>query len=99
MRVCFRASIGVARRELGVLRAVYADPRTPRLARWLLGLALFYFLSPVDLIPDFIPILGQLDDLILVPTLVFLASCMVPQGLYREHRERWEKKEVIIKSP
>jgi len=99
MRISFREAVGVLKRELTVIRAVYSDPRTPRVARWLLGFALVYVLSPVDLIPDFIPVLGQLDDLILVPALVFLAFRLVPQDLYREHRERLEKNGLIGKNP
>lgn len=99
MRISLRASLQVVKRELGVVRAVYSDRRTPRLARWLLGLALLYVLSPIDLVPDFIPVLGQLDDLVLVPALVFLALSLVPQELYREHRARLENNGVIPKNP
>ncbi|MEJ5378386.1 MAG: YkvA family protein [bacterium] len=100
MRLSLKASIRVLRMELAVVKAVYLDPRTPRIARWLLGLALAYVLSPIDLIPDFIPVLGHLDDLIVVPALVVIAFWMVPQELYREHRERLEPKEgSIAQSP
>ncbi|HNW10123.1 MAG TPA: YkvA family protein [Candidatus Rifleibacterium sp.] len=46
---------------------------TPLKAKILLFLAIVYFLSPIDLIPDFIPVIGYLDDLIIVPTLIWLA--------------------------
>ena len=52
------------RRELTFYRFVVADPRTPKLAKWLLGLALGYAISPIDLIPDAIPFLGMLDDVL-----------------------------------
>lgn len=53
--------------ELKTYQLVLKDKRTPRAAKWLLGAAVAYFLSPVDLIPDFIPVLGQMDDLLVVP--------------------------------
>lgn len=77
-------------REIGFYRAVLADPRTPRAARWLLGLALTYAVSPVDLIPDFIPVLGHLDDVLLVPLLIWLALRLIPKDVIAEHRVRLE---------
>jgi uncharacterized membrane protein YkvA (DUF1232 family) len=63
---------------------VYRDPRVPWYARvFALGIAA-YVLSPIDLIPDFIPVLGHLDDLILVPLLVVLAIRMIPPGVLAE---------------
>lgn len=94
-----KASALLVKRELAVIRALCSDPRTPRLSRWLLGLALAYALFPLDLVPDFIPVLGQLDDLILVTALVFLAFRLVPQDLYQEHRQRFENEFAIPSSP
>lgn len=74
------------KRELAVYRLIVRHPRTPRAARWLLGLAAAYLLSPVDLIPDFIPVLGQLDDLIVVQLLVWLALRLVPREVVAECR-------------
>jgi len=65
---------------------VLKDRRTPRLARFLLGLAVGYALSPVDLIPDFLPVLGYLDDIVLVPALVILALKMVPKEVIDDCR-------------
>lgn len=62
------------------------DPRTPLPAR-LLGFAVAaYALSPIDLIPDFVPLLGLLDDLVLLPLGVWLFVRMVPRALFAEHR-------------
>ncbi len=66
------------KRELNAYRLVLKHPRTPRLAKVLLALAVGYLLLPFDLIPDFIPVIGQLDDLILVPGLVYLALWIIP---------------------
>ena len=57
-------------------------PQTPRGARWVAIGVLAYAVSPIDLIPDFIPVLGQLDDLILVPLGLALAVRMTPKPLW-----------------
>ena len=72
--------------EFKFYRAVMADPRCPGSAKLLLGAAVAYVLSPVDLIPDFIPVLGQMDDLIIVPLLIRLALKRIPRELLDEHR-------------
>lgn len=74
------------RKKFRTYRAVMADPRCPGSAKLLLGAAVAYALSPVDLIPDFIPVLGQLDDLIIVPLLIRLALKRIPEELVDEHR-------------
>lgn len=74
------------RRELDFWRRVRRHPRTPRPAKWLLGLALVYAVTPVDIIPDFIPVLGHLDDIIILPALVALAVWLVPQDVVAECR-------------
>jgi uncharacterized membrane protein YkvA (DUF1232 family) len=73
-------------RELAVYRRVLKHPRTPWLARVLLGAAVAYAVSPVDLIPDFIPVLGYVDDLLLVPGLIRLAVLLIPKDVITECR-------------
>jgi uncharacterized membrane protein YkvA (DUF1232 family) len=62
------------------------DPRTPLAAKLVGLLVAAYALSPIDLIPDFIPVLGLIDDAILIPLGVWLFERMVPRGLMAEHR-------------
>jgi uncharacterized membrane protein YkvA (DUF1232 family) len=76
------------KRELQTYRLVIADKRTPRVARWLLGIAIGYILLPFDLIPDFLPVIGQLDDAVIVPGLVWLALRGIPPEVVDECRER-----------
>lgn len=64
------------------------DPRTPWLVRLLALLVAAYALSPIDLIPDFIPILGYLDDLIIVPLGLVLVLRLVPQEVKQSAREQ-----------
>jgi uncharacterized membrane protein YkvA (DUF1232 family) len=64
------------------------DPRVPWYARMLAGLTVAYAFSPIDLIPDFIPILGYLDDLIIVPLGIWLVIKMIPPAVLAECREK-----------
>jgi uncharacterized membrane protein YkvA (DUF1232 family) len=74
------------RREIDFYRAVASHSRTPRLARWLLGAAVAYALMPFDLIPDFVPVLGHVDDLLIVPGLIIAGLWLVPQDVVAECR-------------
>ena len=78
----------VLRRQLRFYAAVMRHPRTPRVSRWCLALAVGYLLAPIDLIPDFLPIIGQLDDLVIVPALVAMAFCLVPREVSAQCRQR-----------
>lgn len=62
------------------------DKRVPRKVKILISIAVGYALSPVDLIPDFIPFLGQLDDILIVPTLVSMALKSIPKELFEEYK-------------
>jgi uncharacterized membrane protein YkvA (DUF1232 family) len=74
--------------ELRVYQFVLQDKRTPKVSKILLGLAIGYLLLPFDLIPDFIPVIGHLDDLILVPLLVIAALKFIPQEVVDDCRKR-----------
>jgi uncharacterized membrane protein YkvA (DUF1232 family) len=73
--------------ETLVLAIAYADKRTPLTAKILIGLTVGYLLSPIDLIPDFIPVLGYLDDLLLVPFLITLSIRLIPKHVLAEARQ------------
>ena len=76
--------------RLDALKLLLRDPRTPRPARWLAAATLAYAVSPIDLIPDFIPVIGHLDDAIIVPLGLWLALRLVPAGLWEECLEKAE---------
>ncbi|MDB2705276.1 YkvA family protein [Pseudomonadota bacterium] len=64
------------------------DARTPWYAKWVVAVIVAYALSPIDLIPDFIPIIGYLDDLILLPLGILLAVKLVPNAVMLECKAR-----------
>jgi uncharacterized membrane protein YkvA (DUF1232 family) len=78
----------ILKREVKVYQLVLADPRTPWFPKMILGAAIAYLLSPIDLIPDFIPVLGHLDDLILIPALVWLALKIIPDEIVADCRQK-----------
>jgi uncharacterized membrane protein YkvA (DUF1232 family) len=79
------------KREAYALYFVSRDPRTPWHAKALVGLVLAYLASPIDLIPDFIPVLGYLDDLVIAPAGIALALRMIPAEVMAEARTRAEE--------
>jgi uncharacterized membrane protein YkvA (DUF1232 family) len=78
------------RSETYALYLAFKDKRTPWYARVFAGLVVAYAFSPIDLIPDFIPILGYLDDLLLIPLGISLALKMIPAEVMDESRLRAE---------
>ncbi|HAF70995.1 MAG: hypothetical protein XD60_0440 [Acetothermia bacterium 64_32] len=79
------------KKEAYALYIAERDPRTPWYAKLFMGLVVAHALSPIDLIPDFIPILGQLDDLVITPLGVALALKMVPAEVMADARKRAEE--------
>lgn len=76
------------KRETYVLYYACRDARTPWCAKVLSAAVLAYALSPIDLIPDFIPVLGYLDDLVIIPAGIALALRMIPQAVTIAARAR-----------
>ena len=72
--------------EVYALYRAYKDPRVPWYARIFAACVVGYAFSPIDLIPDPIPILGYLDDLVLIPIGIALAIKMIPPSILAEHR-------------
>ena len=76
------------KQETYALYLAYRDPRTPWYARIFAAVVVTYAFSPIDLIPDPIPILGYLDDLVLIPLGVFLAIKMIPAEVMTDSRRK-----------
>lgn len=76
------------KQDIVVLTLAYSDKRTPLIAKILIGITVGYLLSPIDLIPDFIPVLGILDDLILVPILISISIKLIPKFVLEEARKK-----------
>lgn len=76
------------KRETCALYFACRDPRVPVVAKVLAAVVVAYAFSPIDLIPDFIPVLGHLDDLILIPLGVLLVRALIPESVLEECRQR-----------
>lgn len=74
--------------EVQTLYLASRDPRTSRRAKIVLVLVLAYAMSPIDLIPDFIPILGYVDDLVIIPAGIAVARRSIPDQVWEESRAR-----------
>lgn len=74
--------------DIPALFLALKDSRTPWYAKAVAALTVGYALSPLDLIPDFIPVLGYLDDVLLLPVLCYLSIKLIPKGIIAENREK-----------
>ena len=92
-----RKRAGGLKTEVYALYLAYRDPRVPFYAKAFLAIIIGYALSPIDLIPDFIPVLGYLDDLVIVPLGVFLALKMIPEEVMEECREKARTESISYK--
>jgi uncharacterized membrane protein YkvA (DUF1232 family) len=83
-----------ARQMKNHVRALYLaarDPRTPIVTKCLVGFVVAYALSPIDLIPDFIPIIGYLDDALILPLGIYLAIKSLPEEVWHDCLKRVEQ--------
>ena len=88
-------------KPLQYLKALYLalnDPETPRLARIVAWLTIAYALSPIDLIPDFIPVLGHLDDAIIIPLGILLVRRLIPKEAWQRALERADGTALPVRS-
>lgn len=76
------------KRELQVYRLVLKHKNTPLVSKILLWTAFGYLMLPFDLIPDFIPVIGHLDDVIIIPLLVYFALKFIPAYVIEECRNK-----------
>lgn len=83
-----KAFVHKFKEEVAVYRLVLGDRRTPWVGRILLGAAVAYVLCPVDLVPDFIPVLGHADDVVIVPLLVYLGIKCIPRVVIDDCRAK-----------
>ena len=82
----FRSISGNIKYHVRLALLVIKDPRTPRAPKIILGLAAAYALSPIDIIPDCIPVIGQLDDAVVIPLLIYIAYKLVPSEIIEDCR-------------
>ncbi|WP_338472998.1 DUF1232 domain-containing protein [Niallia sp. XMNu-256] len=85
------------KQDIFVLVEAYKHPKTPLFVKLLSIIIVAYAFSPIDLIPDFIPILGYLDDIILIPLGIIIVLKLVPDDVLKECRENAEKAEKVKK--
>lgn len=82
------------KRDIPAVFLALKDEETPLLAKLIAAVTVAYALSPVDLIPDFIPVLGYLDDVILLPALIALVVKLIPQSVWdrccRQSQDMWQ---------
>lgn len=84
------------RRDVRALYLAQRNPRMPWYARLFAVAILAYALSPIDLIPNFIPVLGYVDDLVLLPLGIILLVKMISPDLLNEYRKKAEESNLVI---
>ncbi|MBI9108468.1 MAG: DUF1232 domain-containing protein [Spirochaetales bacterium] len=91
---------GELKREITAVYYAYKTPGLPFLPKLVILITLGYALSPIDLIPDFIPVLGYLDDLLIIPGLLALSIRLIPEDIMEQARIKAEEKPLrLSKNP
>lgn len=80
----WKTRVAALKQDTYALYLASRDPRVPRVAKLLIVLVVAYALSPIDLIPDFIPVLGYLDDMLLLPLGIALAIRLMPRDVWED---------------
>ncbi|OFX24160.1 MAG: hypothetical protein A2041_03450 [Bacteroidetes bacterium GWA2_31_9b] len=83
--------------EIIAISLAFNDKRTPLFTKIIIGLTISYALSPIDLIPDFIPIIGYLDDLIILPLMITLSIKLIPSEVMIDCRMRSQNESKLNK--
>ena len=83
--------------SVGALYLAGRDPRVPLAAKFIIALTVAYAMSPIDLIPDAIPVIGYLDDLILIPIGVWLALRLIPDEVWQECQQQAREHPLNLK--
>lgn len=84
----WKAFVRRLKEDIYTLYLAARDPRMPFMAKVVVVLTVAYAFSPIDLIPDFIPLLGYLDDLVLLPLGIWLSIKLIPQSLLLHYRQK-----------
>ena len=94
----WKTTVRRLKEDIYTLYLAYRDPRVPFYAKIVLILTVAYAFSPIDLIPDFIPVLGYLDDLVLLPLGIWLCIKLIPAEVLQEYREK-AKNQLLTRKP
>ncbi|MBN2544434.1 MAG: DUF1232 domain-containing protein [Spirochaetes bacterium] len=85
------------KKEITALYYAYQNPEVKILPKFIIIIALGYALSPIDLIPDFIPVLGYMDDLLIIPALITLSIKLIPPEILEESKRKAEEVPLLLK--
>jgi uncharacterized membrane protein YkvA (DUF1232 family) len=94
----WKQTVKKLKEDIYTLYLAARDPRIPFAAKVVLVLTVAYAFSPIDLIPDFIPIIGYLDDLLILPLGIWLSIKLIPEPILHQYRQR-AKAEIMHKKP